>query len=268
MKAAVLRIEGTNCEDEMKVALDSVNIETEIIHLKQVTGDCNEKLRRDIFDYDVIMLPGGWSAGDYVRAGAIFAARMKSKLRPKFEEYVKDGRLLGGICNGFQVLIEFGILPGLNGISPKPEAVLTNNSNSRFQCRPAYLKHVSRCAFTGKMPKGAIIQVPVAHAEGRLTFGLKEKEYVKRLEENGQIVFKYCKDDGSEADGSFPWNPNGSVSDIAGICNPEGNVLGMMPHPERVISSIQQADWTRKDYETGDGRAFFESVAEYLKKKR
>lgn len=267
MKACVLRIEGTNCEDEMKLALDAVKINTEIIHLKQITGECNKDLRRDLFDYDLIMLPGGWSAGDYVRAGAIFAARMKSKLKPQFEEFIQEGRLLGGICNGFQILVEFGILPGFEGIGSKPEAVLTNNSNARFQCRPSYLKHVNSCAFTGSIPLDQVLQIPVAHAEGRLSFGDKDTQFVKQLVDNNQIVFTYCTADGQEADGIFPINPNGSVSDIAGICNPEGNVLGMMPHPERVISAIQQADWTRKDYELGDGKQFFESIAGYLKKK-
>ncbi len=268
MKVCILRMEGTNCEEEMKTAFEAVGFEAEHVHLKQLLGECGKDLKRNLFDYDVLMLPGGWSAGDYVRAGAIFAARIKSKLVRDVEEFVKEGRLVGGVCNGFQILIELGLLPGFNGISKQPEAVLTNNRNGKFQCRPVYIRHVNECKLTEKIPKNRVMQIPVAHAEGRLNFGDKNVEALKKLQENRQIVFRYCYSDGSDASGKFPWNPNGSLYDIAGICNPEKNVLGMMPHPERVIESIQQADWTRREYKTGDGRIFFESIAEHLKKNK
>lgn len=264
--AAIVLIEGTNCEDESKLAFEKVGLTAEKVHLKQLTGNCVKERRRRISDYSIIFFPGGWSAGDYVRAGAIFAARLKSKLKGEIEEFVSEGRLVGGVCNGFQVLTELGLLPGFNGLSDVPDAVLAINKSSRFQCRPAYLRHEKACAFTGKIGEGKILQIPVAHAEGRLTFGAKNNEYVKKLEENNQIVFRYCMPDGSDAKGQFPWNPNGAVADIAGICNPDGNVLGMMPHPERVMEKIQQADWTRTGADgAGDGLVFFASIAEYLK---
>lgn len=264
---AIILIEGTNCEDESKLAFEKVGLSAEKVHLKQFTGDCPSEKKRRISDYSILFFPGGWSAGDYVRAGAIFAARVKSKLRGEIEDFVSDGRPVGGVCNGFQILTELGLLPGIHGLSKLPEAALAINSSSRFQCRPSFLRHENSCAFTGKIEKGAVLQIPLAHAEGRLTFGEREVETLKTLEDNNQIVFRYCMPDGGNADGKFPWNPNGSVSDIAGICNPEGNVLGMMPHPERVMERIQQADWTRTGANgTGDGRLFFDSVAEYLKK--
>ncbi|MFH1787969.1 MAG: phosphoribosylformylglycinamidine synthase I, partial [Candidatus Altiarchaeota archaeon] len=243
-------------------------LSAEKVHLKQLTGDCAKERQRRLSDYAVLFFPGGWSAGDYVRAGAIFAARLKSKLKDDIAEFVSEGRLVGGVCNGFQVLTELGLLPGFNGLSDVPDAVLAINQSSRFQCRPVYLRHESSCAFTGKIGERKILQIPVAHAEGRLTFGVKNMEYVEKLEDAGQIVFRYCMPDGQEAKNEFPWNPNGAVSDIAGICNPDGNVLGMMPHPERVIDRIQQADWTRQGPSgAGDGLAVFESIAQYLKKK-
>lgn len=267
VKAAVMIIEGSNCEDEMKTALELVGIDSEIVHLKQFIGDCpKEKIRR-LSDYDILMFPGGWSAGDYVRAGAIFAARIKSKLMPEIKEFVADGKMVGGVCNGFQILTELGLLPAFNGISDEQVAALTNNKNG-YQCRPTLLRHENSCAFTGKIKRGQILQIPVAHGEGRLTFGEKDEEFLKELIDNKQIVFRYCKPDGSYAEGEFPWNPNGSLYDIAGICNPEGNVLGMMPHPERVVHRIQAADWTRHTSRgAGDGKIFFESIAEYAKKK-
>jgi len=265
-KACVLRIEGTNCEEESRRALMEVGIPAEIVNLKQLTHECSEERHRNLGDYRMLYLPGGWSAGDYVRAGAIFAARLKSKLGKELRDYVNSGRLVLGVCNGFQILIELGMLPGFQGMSEHPEAVLAINKNTRFQCRPAYLKHVGKCKLSGRIALGKVLQLPVAHAEGRLTFGNKNAGMLKRLQDSGQIVFRYCRNDGKEAKDEFPWNPNGSLFDIAGICNPEKNVLGMMPNPERVMHAIQQADWTRTGCNTGSGRGVFESIAQHLRK--
>jgi phosphoribosylformylglycinamidine synthase I len=260
VKAAVLLIEGTNCEDESVAAFKAVGARAEAVHLKQLTGECAAERRRRLSDYDVLFIPGGWSAGDYVRAGAIFAARLKSRLGGELSEFVGEGRYVIGVCNGFQVLVESGLLPGFSGVSERPEAVLAINAGGRFQCRPTYLKHVNKCKVTAGIEEGVVMQVPVAHAEGRLTFGQKNDEMLAKLKANRQIVFAYCRPDGAPADGVFPWNPNGALADIAGICNPEGNVLGMMPHPERVIAPTQHADWTRKKYRQGDGLRFFKSI--------
>lgn len=268
MKAAVLYIEGTNCEDEGVRAFNKVGIQAEKVHLKQLTGDCSSKRRRSLEDYDILFIPGGWSAGDYVMAGAIFAARMKSRIGRDVEGFVDSGKLVVGVCNGFQILVEAGLLPGFDGISEHPQAVLTNNADGRFQCRPTYLKHENKCRITKGISEGKVMQIPVAHAEGRLTFGLNNDRFLEKLIENKQITFRYCMPDGKEAKGKFPWNPNGSLYDIAGICNPEGNVLGMMPHPERVVEPIQQADWTRTKYKQGEGLQFFESVKKQLEKDR
>ncbi|MBM3308680.1 MAG: phosphoribosylformylglycinamidine synthase subunit PurQ [Candidatus Altiarchaeales archaeon] len=267
MKAAVLLIEGTNCEDESLRAFRKVGIQAEKIHLKQLAGDCSRERKRNLEDFDMLYLPGGWSAGDYVRAGAIFAARMKSKIGKDLEKFVDSGKFIMGVCNGFQILVEAGMLPGFNGISELPEAVLTNNADGRFQCRPTYLKHENKCMLTKNVQEKKVAQIPVAHAEGRLTFGMENKKSLQKLLDNKQVVFRYCMPDGKPANGKFPWNPNGSLYDIAGICNPQGNVLGMMPHPERVMEPFQQADWTRKKYKTGEGKAIFESIARELKKR-
>ncbi len=265
VKACILLIEGTNCEEETKRALDRVGIEAEQVHLKQLTGNVSKDRQRDLLDYQILMLPGGWSSGDYVRAGAIFAARIKSRLMPPLREFMDMGNLIVGICNGFQVLTELGILPGFDGISEQPEAALTTNKPARFQCRPVYIRHENKCRITNGIEKDRVLQIPIAHAEGRFTFGEKNEEFLQRLIDNKQIIFRYCRENGEDA-GEFPWNPNGSLYDIAGISNPEGNVLGMMPHPERVIDGIQEADWTRTGREEGDGRIFFESIKEHANK--
>lgn len=261
MRACILFIEGTNCEEEGWRAFKRVGFDAEKVHLKQLIGDCSAERKRSLGDYDVLFIPGGWSAGDYVRAGAIFAARLKARLGPELSEFVDNGKPVIGVCNGLQVLVEAGLLPGFDGISEHPEAVMAINANARFQCRPAYIRHADKCRITSGIPEGRVMQVPVAHAEGRLSFGDRDREMLARLRRNRQIVFTYCRPDGAPADNVFPWNPNGSLADIAGLCNPEGNVLGMMPHPERVIDPIQHADWTRKDYLEGDGLQFFRSVA-------
>ena len=263
MKACVLLIEGTNCEDDAVRAFTTVGVDAEKVHLKQLIGDCSAFRRRRLSDYDALFIPGGWSAGDYVRAGAIFAARLKTRLGSELTEFVEEGKYVIGVCNGLQVLVESGMLPGFAGISEYPEAVMAINADGRFQCRPSYIRHVNKCKVTSGLQSGRVMQIPVAHAEGRISFGVGDDEMLQRLKRNKQIVFQYCRADGEPAKGVFPWNPNGALADIAGICNPKGNVLGMMPHPERVITPLQQADWTRTRYREGEGLQFFKSIAKW-----
>ena len=272
VKIAILRIEGTNCEQESYDAFKRLGANPEFVHLKQLLNiDCNKDEKRDIFDYQCLMIPGGFSAGDYIRAGAIFAARIKSKLQKKLVEFVKQEYPILGICNGFQVLTELGLLPGIDNIaSSVPEACLNINDSNRFECRPTLLKHENngKCVFSSKIPKNDIRLIPSAHAEGKLLFPLdKQKKCLEALEENDQIVFRYVDPDGNYA--GYPWNPNGSISNIAGICNSQGNVFGMMPHPERTFYRHQHPDWTDTGLndDSGDGRAVFESVLEYICKK-
>ena len=217
------------------------------------------------------MIPGGFSAGDYIRAGAIFAARIKSKLEKDLEEFVKQEYPILGICNGFQVLTELGLLPGTDKtINAVPEACLNINDSSRFECRPTLLKYENsgKCVFTKKIKKNEIRLIPSAHAEGKLMFPIeKQEEIIKGLEKNDQIVFRYVDPDGNYA--GYPWNPNGSPSNIAGICNSTGNVFGMMPHPERTFFKHQHPDWTKSgiDGNIGDGKVIFESVIDYISKR-
>ena len=272
IKIAILRIEGTNCEQESFDAFKNLKTKPEFVHLKQLLNiDCNKDEKRDIFNYQCLFIPGGFSAGDYIRAGAIFAARIKSKLQKKLEEYIKFEYPVLGICNGFQVLIELGLLPGIdNKISTTPEACLNINDSDRFECRPSLLKHENNgnCVFTSRIKKNDIKLIPSAHAEGKLLFPLKMQEkYIDRLEKNDQIVFRYVDPDGNYA--GYPWNPNGSISNIAGICNHNGNVFGMMPHPERSFFQHQHPNWTNESLKNnyGDGRVIFESVIDYISKK-
>lgn len=259
VKVCVLRMEGTNCEDEMYEAFRAVGASPEKVHIKQLTGQTSQGLRRNLEDYDILAFPGGFSAGDYVRAGAIFAARLKSAVGPELRKFVESEKPVLGICNGFQILVELGLLPALDDVmSPEPTAALYRNDSARFECRPTLLRNDNRgkCIFTSEIPKKKVLMIPSAHAEGKLLSD--DPKFIERLEENDQIVFRYVAPEG---DTEYPWNPNGSPSDIAGICNPVGNVLGMMPHPERVLTRFTHPDWTRGyDSEEGDGLGVFKSV--------
>jgi len=271
IKVCVLRIEGTNCEEESYLSFKRLGVKAEKVHLKQLIGmDVKQQDKRNLLDYHILMIPGGFSSGDYVRAGAILAARIKSSLKHELIDFVEGGYPVLGICNGFQVLVELGLLPAFRSVmSEVPEAVLTTNDSSRFECRPSFLKHVNhgKCVFTNKIDRNKIITAPCAHAEGKFLFPKeKEKELLKELIDNDQIVFRYVDKNGEYA--GYPWNPNGSIFNIAGICNPQGNVFGMMPHPERVFYRYTHPNWTRKELnERGDGRAVFESAIEYVKKR-
>lgn len=272
INVAVLRIEGTNCEQESYDAFKRLGAHPEFVHLKQFLKiDCNTDETRDILDYHCLMIPGGFSAGDYIRAGAIFAARIKSQLQEQLKEFVKQEHPILGVCNGFQVLTELGLLPGFDDIiRPVPDACLYLNDSNRFECRPTLLKHENRgtCVFTSKIPRNDVRLIPSAHAEGKLLFPLeKQDQYLKTLEKNDQIVFRYVDPEGTYA--GYPWNPNGSPMNIAGICNPQGTVFGMMPHPERTFYKHQHPNWTQTGLgnNIGDGRAVFESVLEYISKR-
>jgi len=274
VKVAVLRIEGTNNEQEMFDGFHALGASPELVHLNQlVKKDLPREERRSLEDYHVLMLPGGFSAGDYIRAGAIFAARMKSALGPEIEAFVRADKPIGGMCNGFQILVELGLLPGHGAKLPLfPDAVLNRNDSALFECRPTLLKHENKgkCVFTRRIPKQQVRLIPSAHAEGK--FMLPNEQVEKRLRElwdNDQVVFTYTDPSGGKA--AYPWSPSGSLSGIAGICNETGTVFGMMPHPERVFWRYQHPDWTRdanhKPDDPGDGRAVFESVLDYVERK-
>jgi len=266
----VILMEGTNCELESSRYFQVLGTKTEMVHLKQFTGDAPQHMKKDIMDYQIIMIPGGFSAGDYVRAGAIMAARMKSRLALQLVEFVREGRALFGVCNGLQVLVELGLLPGISEImTVEPEAAVATNDSAKYECRPTLLKHENKgsCVFTSRVKQGDVLIVPSAHTEGKFQLPKDREDYLlKELRENDQIVFRYVDDKGNYA--GYPWNPNGSTHNIAALCNREGNVFGIQPHPERSFYRYLHPDWTRSSPNgAGDGRAIFESVIEYVERK-
>ncbi len=270
VRVCVVLMEGINCEQESANYFNVLGAKAEMVHLKQLTGDVPDHLKKDVMDYQIVMIPGGFSAGDYVRAGAIMAARMKSRLAMQLAQFVNEGRALFGVCNGFQVLVELGLLPGFGGtLTTEPEAALATNDSARYECRPSLLKLENKgtCVFTSHLKTGQVLIVPSAHTEGKFQLPKdREKFMLKELRDNDQIVFRYVDDQGKYS--GYPWNPNGSLYNIAALCNRQGNVLGIQPHPERSFFKYLHPDWTRSSPDgPGDGRAIFESVLEYVERK-
>jgi phosphoribosylformylglycinamidine synthase len=266
IKVCILRVGGTNCDAETKRAFEDLGVQAQVVHLSRMIKDKN------LLDYDLLVFPGGFSYGDYVRAGAIWAKAVVAKLGRELKKFVDQGKPVLGICNGFQVLVEAGLLPGFDENHEYPQAALATNEPIGYRCMWVHLKHENsgRCIFTQKIPKEKVLKIPIAHAEGRFMFPKdKEKEYLQRLYENDQLVFRYSDEKGRYADGEFPTNPNGAFHDIAGICSSDSTIMGLMPHPERAYYGWQLPDWTRKPEipEYGDGRLIFESAVEYLTRK-
>jgi len=266
IRVCIMRVGGTNCDAETKRAFDDLGVEAEIVHLNEVIKEGK------LLDYNALVFPGGFSYGDYVRAGAIWAKGTLAKLRHDLRRFVEEGRPVLGICNGFQVLVEASLLPGFEGASEYPEAALATNVPIGYHCKWVYVKHENsgRCVFTSKIRKGKVLRIPVAHAEGRFLFSKEmEDDYLKRLYDNDQLVFRYCDENGEYADERYPVNPNGAFHDIAGICDPSGAIFGLMPHPERAYYSWQLPDWTKMERmpRYGDGKLIFESMVDFLRKK-
>lgn len=211
MKFGVCVFPGSNCDyDTYYVLKEVLAQDVEFIYY-------NEK---DIDRFDCVVLPGGFSFGDYLRPGALAS---KSHLAEALIEFAADGKFLLGICNGFQILTELHLLPG----------ALLPNENMRFVCKDVYLRvENASTPFTRKLEEGDVLRIPIAHHDGR--YYVPDEE-LRLLEERGQILFRYS-DPSGEVNGKD--NPNGSVSNIAGVMNKEGNVFGMMPHPERASEDI------------------------------
>lgn len=203
MKIAVIVFPGSNCDIDLYEALHTVcDADVEYVSYKQDNLD----------GFDAVMLPGGFSYGDYLRCGAI--ARF-SPIMPAVIEFAKNGKPVFGTCNGFQILTEVGLLPG----------ALKRNNSLKFVCKTVELTvENTNTPFTSLYKKGEKINLPIAHTDGSY---YADEELLAELEENGQVVFRYSKE-----------NPNGSLNDIAGITNKQGNVLGMMPHPERAVEML------------------------------
>ena len=239
----ILHAAGSNRDREAAFACELAGGAPEIVHVNQVaTGE------RRLLDAQMLVLPGGFSYGDDLGAGKLWAVALRYRLGDEMQAFVDSGRPVLGICNGFQVLVKAGLLPGsdrvegeewrVEGTGTCQQATLTRNDSARFECRWVTLhpQAGSPCVFTQGLDQA--ILCPVAHGEGK--FVARDEETLALIEQQGLVALRYARPQGvtapSPADvtngAGYPWNPNGSQADIAGVCNPQGTVFGLMPHPE------------------------------------
>lgn len=232
IKVIVLRAAGINCDLETQNAFELAGAQAERVHINRLIENKNA-----LDEYQILVIPGGFSYGDDVAAGKILANQIKHHLYRQVRKFIGDGKLVLGICNGFQVLVKAGILPFADE-SGQPLTVTYNDSN-KYEDRWVYLQpQTDRCVF---IEKGRRIYLPVAHGEGKIV--AKDQPTLDKLEAENYVAFKYVDESGNE--GGYPVNPNGSVNSIAGFTDSTGRILGLMPHPERHIRHTQHPRWTR-----------------------
>jgi phosphoribosylformylglycinamidine synthase len=236
VRALVLHANGTNRDREAAQALRLAGADPEIVHINQLRTRAS---RWD--DYQLLVVPGGFSYADALGAGKLMALDLNAYFAAEVRAFVDSGRPVIGICNGFQALVKAGLLPGATR-EAAPSVTLTFNAAGRFECRWVSLLPTSqRCVWTRGLAEA--LYCPVAHGEGN--FVAAEPRVIDALRASGQIALVYGGPEGAPARGAYPDNPNGSAGDIAGLCNPAGNVLGLMPHPEDHLFSYQHPRWTR-----------------------
>ena len=286
VKVIVLRTAGTNCDAEAAFAFENCGAHVRVAHINQLFDG-----RARLGDGHILVIPGGFTYGDDIASGRILANELRLRLGEDLCRFIGDGKLMIGICNGFQVMVKAGILPGpldaqqekgrdSSSLREEPAAArtvtLTNNDSGKFEDRWCHLKTEGKSVWTEGL--GGVVYFPVAHAEGK--FIPQDQGVLAKLRDNGQIAFRYCDPQGGKP--AYPENPNGSVDDIAGITDKTGRILGLMPHPERHFLFTQHPFWTRLSLPApagslpagkaglngkhGHGAKIFANGVEYVKK--
>jgi phosphoribosylformylglycinamidine synthase len=253
----ILRAPGTNCDLETAFAFEQAGGRPDFVHINRLLETpslCG--------NYQVLCLPGGFSYGDDIAAGRILANQIHHHLRDVIQEFRDAGKLILGICNGFQILIKSGVLADSDSAAAAA-ATLTWNDSGRFEDRWVHLAtKPGNSVFLRGLEH---MYLPIAHAEGK--FVARDQAVLDQLADRGQLVLRYCDADGNGWDSPlpFPLNPNGSVANVAGICDETGRVLGLMPHPERHIDQTHHPRWTRGEGNSpGDGMALFVNAVDYF----
>ncbi|HVT87581.1 MAG TPA: phosphoribosylformylglycinamidine synthase I [Tepidisphaeraceae bacterium] len=255
-RALVLRTAGTNCDAETAYAFEQVGGSSLFMHVNRLLENPAQ-----LEDFQVLAIPGGFSYGDDIAAGKIFANQIAHHLHDAMHEFIAAGKPIIGICNGFQVLVKTDLLPGSIGGRTGQTCTLTNNDCGRFVDRWIHLaSRGKKCVWTAGIEA---IELPIAHGEGK--FVPADENVRQALWDNDQVALVYAKPDGSSANGALPDNPNGSVDDIAGVCDSTGLVFGLMPHPERHLSPLQHPAWTSRGRldEEGPGLKIFRNAVEH-----
>lgn len=256
-RVLVLRAPGTNCDREAVFAFEQAGARAALAHVNQLLE--NPRLAGQS---QILCVPGGFSYGDDIAAGRIFANQIRHHLCEALAEFKAAGKLILGICNGFQILIKAGILLADDERGETP-ATLTGNASGKFEDRWIALKRTSeKCVFLAGVDE---LYLPVAHAEGK--FVARDEAALRRLQANGQLVLRYASQSGDGAGPvAYPDNPNGSQDNVAGVCDETGRVFGLMPHPERHIDPTHHPRWTRGEGRNPpDGVAIFQNAVRYFR---
>lgn len=233
-KVIIITGYGINCEEETAKAFELSGGLPTIVHINDLIK--NPKI---LDDYQIMAFPGGFSYGDDTGSGNALANKIKNNIEKEILQFAQKDKLIIGICNGFQILTNLGLVPAKDKKYGERQAVLMHNAHARYECRWVKLKNTSqKCVWTRNIDT---LHVPVAHGEGNF---YAEKDVIDNLIKNDQIAFKYIKPDNSPANQEFPFNPNGAMLDIAGICDESGRIFGLMPHPERFNSFTNEDGWT------------------------
>lgn len=259
VKVLVITGFGLNCERETAAACRLVGAEPQQVHLNDLIAG-----KHTLEEYHFLIFIGGFSFGDHLGSGTVFANRVKFQLREQLEKFVADGKLVMGVCNGFQTLTRLGMVPALNGDYFSQTVALAHNDSGVFRDDWCILKAdpASPCVFT----KGVdMVRLPLRHGEGKF---VAADAVLNEIEARHLAAVKYVNADGSFAT-EFPANPNGSLRSIAGICDPTGRVFGLMPHPEAFLSPYNSPSWTadksaEKLAAEGEGVVFFRNAVDYI----
>jgi len=249
---------GLNCERETAAAFRLVGATPELVHLNDLLA-APERLN----DFHVLAFIGGFSFGDHLGAGTVFANRVKYRLRAQLEKFIAAGKLAIGICNGFQTMARLGLVPGLDGDYLSPRVALAHNDCGTFRDDWVYLRAepASPCVFTRGLTR---LRLPVRHGEGKL---VATPEVLARLEAEHLVALRYTDPEG-QVNCDFPHNPNGSLNGIAAICDPSGRLFGLMPHPEAFLSPFNDPLWSRRQLDgplpaEGEGVAIFRNAVQF-----
>jgi phosphoribosylformylglycinamidine synthase len=272
IKALVLTGYGLNCDYETDYSLKLAGADSRRVHINELISGRKAGTGIRLKDTQILVFGGGFSWADDHGAGVLMASKMKHHLGEELEAFIENGNLIIGICNGFQAMVNLGLLPGFGGEYRERSVAVTYNDSGNFI--DAWVRLTinpeSPCVFTRGITG---LELPVRHGEGKFYASSKT---IEQLFSNQQVVLQYAADNGKAADGTWPLNPNGSLRDIAGICDPTGRVFGLMPHPEAYNHFTNHPDWTRmkealarqgkKDIpREGDGIRIFRNAVSYLK---
>jgi phosphoribosylformylglycinamidine synthase I len=271
VRALVLTGYGLNCDYETDYSLKTAGAESHRVHINELIEWERSAPGKGLSNYHILVFGGGFSWADDHGAGVVMALKLKYNIGEQIHRFIRDGKLIIGICNGFQALVNLGLLPGFENNYRERRVALTCNDSGNFIDQWVHLKidSASPCVFTRGLSG---IELPVRHGEGKFFASGAD---IDLLLKNKQVVMQYADEAGIRADGIWPSNPNGSLMDIAGICDPTGRIFGLMPHPEAFHDFTNHPDWTRKkemsarkglilENKEGDGIRIFRNAVDYV----